>query len=191
MISSDVHYLKMTDSQKITESDLFFSKVHADKERIETMSIKLLNQVDIILSSKKEKRIDQFISLLHSSEYNECKLYSYELSCLSLFEPIILMEKSKGIPVSLLHQTSFYDLKWCYQTLIFYLRRIEFDMPFSYETEMFDYMKEKHLSDYFLYFVFTSPVITNKVKIANGLSELYKTTGNKLWCAFYQNYHKK
>lgn len=185
MFPSDQKYLELDDKEKIQKTEDFFSSIGAKKDRIAKESKELEEKIDEALAMEDTNKTERFLELLHDSHYEECRMFSYDFSCLRLFDMAAQMEKQSNKWFSVEGQTSFMDMKWSYQGLVFYLRRIEFDFPLEEQRELFTFMEQHRLSFYYLYCVFTSPVIADKCKIALGLADLLQREGNVLWADFY------
>lgn len=168
--------------QLITEQELCelgnLKRIYADNEKQPTFQLhdQMLKLIDRALQEGGERNYELIISYFYKNTANGLQYMFSDLAYVIAFMRIFLLERqNKKNYYSVSRFTSHEQLQKCFMQLVFYLRRIERDLPIELQMEIVPYLQKSGLSDIAIKHILQeSRVGTNEEKVEMQLFEVMK-----------------
>lgn len=103
-------------------------------------------EIESLLEKQDEESFRQVCEMVETDEYSRFSGLDRELFILERMGTIQRQEMAQGEEETVFKNRNIAQIGELYQVLIFYLRRLEFDLSLEEQRGLVEYMQEEHLS---------------------------------------------
>lgn len=138
------NYWDMTETEKLTETNAFFSDLQARYDEFEVTGKEIYKRIDVILCEKRP--FEELTRLICSEECRHACVVENSFVNLRFWYAVCEKEYASGMPLTLYYTNSVEEADKVLQKLHFYLRRIEFEWENEACEVVVKYVLDHHLS---------------------------------------------
>lgn len=146
------------------------------KEQFQKLNIEILeikNQISEYLQKSNKEAFLQICDLMDTEQCGKLIGKDKELYVLGMMSNIARQEITQGENICVFNGRNIKQIVDLYQNLVFYLRRLEFDLPLELQKEFVSYMGEQQLSAICIWGVIQmAPYIYSKEKTLKNFMNL-------------------
>ena len=138
------NYWDMTETEKLAETNAFFSDLQARYDEFEVTGKAIYKQIDTILCEKKP--FEELTALIRSETCRHACVVENTFANLRFWYGVCEKEYASGMALTLYYTNSVEEADMVLQKLHFYLRRIEFDWENEACEDIVEFVIDHHLS---------------------------------------------